>query len=524
MTSYYIQDRLSDSIIENVNVWLNVLDQDLNIVLWNATAERLSGYQRSEVQGHNQVWTWLYPDEKYRKQITAETQSMLTVDQGMENFETTILCKNGQYRTMSWNAQRWRGDDGRLLGAICFGYDITERRRAREALQTAHSELSVLYQIASLASSSTELKQILASSLEIVLSTMQSNKGIVHLIGEDGESLRLVAHTGLLHSDIQQIESLPLDSELMGSVVERGEPIMLPNLATELENLKSVPANLLHSYLGAPMRAKGKVVGVFSILGKGGQAFSGQEIALLSSIADQVGVVVENTRLNQQSQQLAIIEERQRLARDLHDSLTQSLYSLILFAETGVRLVNAGDLTTTERYLSQMSETAQGAMKEMRQLVHELRPLGLEEEGLVQTIQTRLDAVERRAGIKAHLLADALIDLPLPLTKELYYIVLEALNNSLKYAEAASVTVTIQLLESSQRPPSRGQAKSLPYNHLLVEVSDDGCGFDTMGGERGQGMGLISMRERVEKLNGLFTIDSSAARGTTVHVCIPMLD
>ncbi|MEM7134699.1 MAG: PAS domain S-box protein [Chloroflexota bacterium] len=255
----FIPEQLSDSIIENVHVWLNALDINLNIVLWNATAERLSGYGRDEVQGHNQIWTWLYPDETYCDQITAEVQSVLSTERGYENYETTILCKDGQTRTMSWNTQSWQDEDGHIQGALCFGYDITERRRAREVLQDAPSELSVLYEIASIASSSTELNSILESSLEIVLSTMRSSKGIIHVVDKRTESLRLAAHMGLLYSDIRQIETLPFDSDLMGKVVRQGIPLVLPNLAIELANLKSVPANLLHSYLGAPMRAKGKV-------------------------------------------------------------------------------------------------------------------------------------------------------------------------------------------------------------------------------------------------------------------------
>ena len=266
----FIQNQFSDSVIENINVWLNVLDEQLNIVLWNATAEKLSGYRREEVLGHAKIWDWLYPDEAYRHKIVVATSAMISTQHELENFETKILCKDGQIKTMSWNARRLVNEQGELQGAINFGYDITERRRAREALQKAHNELSVLYEIASIASSSPELNTILERSLERVLPTMRSNKGMVHLLDDDSQTLHLTAQQGLSNSVISQIEAVALDSDLIGRVFERGEPMMVPNLATELSNLKSVPANLLHSYLGAPVRAKGKVLGVFSVFGKGG--------------------------------------------------------------------------------------------------------------------------------------------------------------------------------------------------------------------------------------------------------------
>ncbi|MEM7343934.1 MAG: PAS domain S-box protein [Chloroflexota bacterium] len=499
----FIQSQFLDIIIEDVNVWLNLLDDQLNIILWNATAEKLSGYSREEVLGHSKVWEWLYPDEAYRQKITATTSAMINTSQALENFETKIRCKDGQIRTMSWNARHLLNEQGEIQGAINFGYDITERRREREALQAAHNELSVLYDIASIASSSPELDAILAQSLDRVLSAMKSHKGMVHLLNSETHTLHLTAQQGLSISVIAQLQDIPLHSDLVGRVFKKGEPMMVPNLATELSYLKSVPANLLHSYLGAPVRAKGKVLGVFSILGKGAQQFSPDEIALLTSIADQIGVAVENARLYQQSRQLAVLEERQRLARDLHDSVTQSLYSLVLFAETGRRTNSTGDTETTETHLAQLSKTAQNALKEMRLLVNELRPLALKEDGLIQTLQKRLDAVERRAGIKAHLLADALIELPLAVENELYYIIQEALNNSLKHSTAPSLNIKIQAT----------------VKQIIVEIVDNGLGFDTNTLGAG-GVGLMSMSERAENLDGVLQIISNPDQGTTVKITV----
>jgi len=436
-----IQNQFSNSIIENINGWLNVFDRDLNIVLWNATAEKLSGYSREEVLGHNHIWEWLYPDEAYRREIAALARAMLETDRSMENIETEITCKDGQIKAISWHSKSLTDEQGRIYGAITFGYDITDRLRAREALQKANAELSVLYDIASVASASNDLGTILDHALGRVLAAMQCKKGAIHLIENDGSILYLAAQQGLDPSSEAQLQMVSVNSGLIGRVLKAGEPLVVPDLAREIDYLKSIPPSLLHSYLGIPIRAKGSVLGVFSILGKAGREFRPEKVALLTSIAEQVGVAVENARLYQKAGDLAVIAERQRLARDLHDSVTQSLYSLTLFAETGRRLVQRRELDAAERYLQKLSETAQSALKEMRLLVYELRPLALEQDGLLQTVQKRLDAVERRAGVKAHLIADAHTDLPLDVERELYHIIQEALNNSLKHSAATSVVV-----------------------------------------------------------------------------------
>ncbi len=506
MTS--IQSQFSNSIIENINVWLNVYDRDLNIVLWNATAEKLSGYSREEVLGHNRIWEWLYPDEEERKRASTLGRSMLEKDRSMEDVETEITCKNGEVRAISWHSKSLIDDQGRIYGAITFGYDITERNRAREALQKANEELSVLYDIASVASASNDLETILSYVLERVLAVMACKKGFIHLVEKDENVLRMVAQYGLDISSRAQLRMVSVDSGLIGRVLKTEKPLVIPNLAEEIDALKSIPPSLLHSYLGIPIRAKGSVMGVFSLLGPAGRDFRPEKITLLTSIAEQVGVAVENARLYKQAGDLAVIAERQRLARDLHDSVTQSLYSLTLFAETGRRLIQRRELDAAERYLQRLSETAQHALKEMRMLVYELRPLALAQDGLLQTLQKRLDAVERRAGVKAHLIADASIDLPLAVERELYHIILEALNNALKHSSANAVVVEI----------------SMTGENVQAKVIDNGVGFEPEQAVQQGGMGLSSMRERCANLGASLDIISTPGHGATISVTFNLTD
>jgi two-component system sensor histidine kinase ChiS len=198
----------------------------------------------------------------------------------------------------------------------------------------------------------------------------------------------------------------------------------------------------------------------------------------------------------------AVIAERNRLARELHDSVTQSLYSSTLLAEAAQRLSGAGDVERTRGYLSRLGDITQGALKEMRLLVHELRPLALQKEGLVGALQQRLDAVERRAGVDARLVVEGELELSPDAEENLYRIAQEALNNALKHATATLVTVTIRASDE----------------WVELEVADNGSGFDPMAVSDEGGMGLTTMRERARRLGARLEVVSAPGEGTKVRV------
>jgi signal transduction histidine kinase/ligand-binding sensor domain-containing protein len=211
--------------------------------------------------------------------------------------------------------------------------------------------------------------------------------------------------------------------------------------------------------------------------------------------------------LKQSEMEKAISEERARLARDLHDSVTQSIYSLTLLAEAGQRMIKNGDIQQAEVNHSRLREIAQQALQEMRLLVYELRPQVLRSEGLIGALEQRLEAVERRAGIDARLVVDDEFELPAELEVELLYISQEALNNALKHSNASEVVLSIRADE----------------DNLSLEVVDNGTGFDLELARGKRGMGLTNISERVEKIRGKLTIQSLPDHGTTIRVTAPMV-
>jgi signal transduction histidine kinase len=202
------------------------------------------------------------------------------------------------------------------------------------------------------------------------------------------------------------------------------------------------------------------------------------------------------------AEELAVLQERNRLARELHDSVTQSLYSLTLLAEAGQRMIRAEDLQQIAGNQTRLGQIAQQALQEMRLLVYELRPLALKSEGLVGALEQRLETVERRAGIQARVLVEGEVDLAPGLEEELYGIAQEALNNALKHARASKIVLSVRMVDKS----------------VILEVADDGQGFDQAEVQVKGGLGLISMQERAEKIGGQLDIDSAPGEGTRVSV------
>lgn len=212
--------------------------------------------------------------------------------------------------------------------------------------------------------------------------------------------------------------------------------------------------------------------------------------------------------LARQAAETAVGKERNRMARDLHDSVTQSLHSSTLLAEAGRRLASSGDLERATGYLTRLGEISQQALKEMRLLVYELRPLALKESGLAGALQRRLDAVERRAGMEARLIVEGEANLPATVEEELYRIAQEALNNALKHGEPTSVVVTLRF---EGAPPDQ---------RVELEIVDDGQGFvPQVASDRG-GMGLVSMGERAKKIGARLTVHSAPGEGTRVAVVV----
>ena len=379
-----------------------------------------------------------------------------------------------------------------------------ELREANEGLEdriaARTQEMAALFDVTMLTSESQDVSDLLGPALTRIIELGSCQAACIHLFTDGHSSLYMVAQRGLPSNVVARMENIPIQDVLAERMDRSGDPILIPEMSTSTVLPAEMEAEGLPSYLGAQLRARGTAQGLLSCFRESGQQFLMNEVSMLVALAEQLGVVVENHRLYQQTRNMAVLEERGRMARDMHDSVTQSLYGLTLFARSAREAAENKDVTRLESNLGQIEDSSRNALAEMRLSLHQLQPITVERQGLVEALRSRLESVEQALGIESQLHIDGEISLQTNEAEQLYYIAIEALNNSLKHAGASKVDVRIS--------PDGTQVK--------LEVSDDGCGFETSRVQ--SGMGLNNMRARAEILQARLNISSQPGAGTLIQV------
>jgi signal transduction histidine kinase len=258
--------------------------------------------------------------------------------------------------------------------------------------------------------------------------------------------------------------------------------------------------------MGLPLIAKERVIGMLNIVHAEADYFTERHVALATAVAGQAAVALENARLYEQGKDLAALEERQRLARELHDSVSQALYGITLGARTARTLLDRDPARAAEP-LDYALSLAEAALAEMRTLIFELRPESLANEGLVVALEKLAAAARARHHIDVHMTLTGEPPIALEAKQAFYRIAQEALQNVVRHAHATEVTLTV------------GQGEA---DELVLDIRDNGVGFDPAESFPGH-LGLNSMRERVMRLGGIFTLESMLDQGTHLRASIPLL-
>jgi PAS domain S-box-containing protein len=360
-------------------------------------------------------------------------------------------------------------------------------------------EIMALYEIVRLYVSMDDTQAVISSSLQVIINTLHSKLGIIHLKQPGTSVFKMVACQGAGAVDLQ--EDLRQDEQ--GLIWHQPVDHDKPTLRLKLEP-GILPAKLyamgLGNYIGAPIHSAGEVAGVISLFYNLETGPALEDLSLISMVADQLGFVLERSSLRQQARNALVLEERQRLARELHDSVTQTMYSLTLMARGLRRMVAQNQIVQLDQNLELIQETAQQALKEMRLLIYELAPASVERQGVVEVIRERLEQVEKRAGVEWELKTSGDLNLSPQVQLGIYRISQEALNNALKHGSASRVEVCLQA----------------DKDKIHLSIRDFGQGFDPQ--TIISGMGLKNMRERALELDGQFLLESAPGAGTLVSV------
>lgn len=269
----------------------------------------------------------------------------------------------------------------------------------------------------------------------------------------------------------------------------------------------------LTAFLGVPIRDCDEILGAL-FLGNtnppgDGRGFTEQDEELLTVLAAHAAIALTHARLYERERELAIVEERTRLARELHDAVAQKLFALRLTAEAAGGLVEA-DPQRARAHLGQISALAGEAAEELRVAVSELRPAELDEDGLAQAMRKQIDVIDRahqaRGGPRVTFHEVPIGALPPAHEQVALRVAQEALHNALRHAEAKRIELSLG---------------PLPRGGVVLTVVDDGSGFDVPSRSAERGLGLVSMRERADSVGGRVQVTSAPGQGTTVRLEVP---
>ncbi len=315
--------------------------------------------------------------------------------------------------------------------------------------------------------------------------------------------------SGMTDTEIEAIGPLPRSHGMLDAVLQSKESLLTTDLQDDDRFGAWWPIHHpdMHSLLGVPIVAKGSVIGAIYLTEKEPSGeFGPDDRALIERFAAHAAVVMENARLFEESRELSIVEERNRLARDLHDSVTQRLFSLSLTAEAAAEILDE-DPERARKEIAHLAELARGALGEMRDLVFELRPADLDADGLTATLRKHIEIVRRAHGaaISFDVAGDRRIDPKLELA--VFRITQEALNNALRHSGASEIILKLAIGDRT----------------ITSEISDDGVGFDPSAlPVRSKHLGLASMEERAQDLGGTLSVTSTPGRGTNVVMEVPL--
>jgi signal transduction histidine kinase/PAS domain-containing protein len=425
-----------------------------------------------------------------------------------------------------------KGEGGDVEAAVLVFQDITQRRMAEhllieyrkhleslvdartDDLNTTNKELRLRLEwlaavnlVNQMIARSANFSEISERIVEIIKQLFNNQEAFIAELDVDNQTFKILTHTGSdLPADlIGSRTSLPErfkptsqfepGSHAMISKDEFGSftgPMAIHLQSSNLQSITFVPLQVREhvlGFLGLEMREVKKTI-------------TEEEANLLGIFSTDMAQLIEDARLFEQAKLLVAAEERNRLARELHDSVAQTLYSISLFIDATRLALKTNKPRVVESHIDELKQLSREAMSDMRLLIFELRPPILEKSGLVAALQSRLESVEAKAGFETSFETDGSFHFSPAQESELYRIAQEALNNVVKHAQANRVVIRL--------------AGESGCTRMVIE--DDGVGFDPLTLEQGGGQGFRNMRERAANINARCSFESVPGQGTTITI------
>ncbi|MEQ8671646.1 MAG: histidine kinase [Aggregatilineales bacterium] len=497
---------LIDDVFDISTVAVIILDKQFNIVWCNEATEIYFGIERERLLGKDK-----------RELIDSELKCVFDDPDSYANhlhksyednsftdlFECHVFAEGD--REERW-LQHWSQPirSGMYSGGRIEQYtDITQRKNLEIAELAARNFSDSLRDIAAFLTSTLELSEVLERILSNLHVAAEHDSAAITLLEDDyawvarrkqsstkRDTQELVAERQL------QIEYAPFLDQMFST----HQPIIVADLQQESEVSETAIRANVCGFVGAPIVLRNRVIGFINMFSHQADYFTTHNAERLLAFAELAAIAIQNARLFQESQELAAVEERQRLARDLHDSVSQTLFTCRTMAETALRRWER-DPDRARELVEEVHELTMTALNEMRILLLELRPSALTQVSLKELFDQYLKPIEARKQFELIITIDDIPTLPPDVQIAFYRIAQEALNNIDKHAQATQVEIRV-----NDRP-----------GKLELHIKDNGSGFDDLE-IAGTSLGLNIMRERAGAVGAQLTINSEVGTGT--HVCV----
>jgi len=479
-----------------------VVDEQDHVVYANQAACRITGFPLDEILGQSS-WSCVPPHarEAHLKAIEEhKSKKAFAIMRG----SSVLKRADGKEFEIEFTAAPLLIDRRKLV--VIMFHDVSETKRLAR-------EVGALTEVASRAAFAGSIKATLDKLAETVVTATGTVACVVCLLDENQEDLVVIGRHGLPEGPEAQArweESVRRGAKMPNTDSVRAKKPLIHQDARRklLEDPVFEPMHpiLQHAawdtVVSVPMIYRDQAIGALNVFYARGKEPGEAEIGFLTTIANQAAVAAENARLFEEVREKAILEERQRLARELHDSVSQALYGIALGARTARELLNREPSQAAEP-LDYVLSLAEAGLAEMRALIFELHPEALETEGLVAALTKQIESARVRHSLEVHADWCGEPELPYEVKEAIYRIAQEALNNITKHARAHRVDIRMHCSS----------------DEVTLEVRDDGTGFaeESFPGH----LGLRSMRERAKKIGGTLDVESAPSQGTCVRVRIP---
>jgi PAS domain S-box-containing protein len=501
---------------------------DGTILSWNDGAERIYGYSAGEAVGL--PITMLLPPD--RPEEIAQILDKIKGGERVAQLETVRVAKDGRELPVSLNISPIRDESGQVVGASTIARDVTESKLAEQALRKAKEEAEAAKQDEEVRRLEAERRRSIAESLGDVLKFLNSNRTLKEVLNyiaaQAGELLgtraagiytleretgtwSVQATRGLLVTYVAGAR-IPVGQSALHQAMTSRQPVGVTDLAASLEDGEEQPVSaeqrsaatawvrVYRALLAVPIVVQDQVYGGMLLYYGQTRSFSQEEVDLAVAFGDQVALAIGNDRLREQVEEAATSAERDRLARELHDAVTQTLFSASLIAEAMPRVWEQNP-EEGRRGLEELRRLTRGAAAEMRTMLVELRPAALTEKPLGELLRHLTEAMVGRTRVPVELRVDGDSVLQPDIQIALYRITQEALNNIAKHAGANTVSVDLAC-----RP-----------DRTVLQVSDNGSGFEPENVLPDR-FGVGIMRERAQGIGAAIQIDSQPGHGTRISV------